>query len=111
MFTAKGLERGELTLPTFADRLRQRLVRREVNEEQEGFSRSPFFSHEQHRDVWRQQQNGHGGRELPRVRQLCDPFAKTAIADLVVILQKVDEGERGQVARAFATRPARAILR
>ncbi len=65
-----------------------------------GCRRAPFLTHEQHRDL-RQQQVDRSCRAHRRCgRQHADALAECAIADLVVILQKSDEGGRRQLRRS-----------
>ena len=46
-----------------------------------------LLAHEDHRDLRREQQHGDGGAQRLGMRQAAQPFAKRAVADLVVILQ------------------------
>jgi uncharacterized protein YgbK (DUF1537 family) len=52
--------------------------------------------------VGREQQHRLGRLERPLARQLGQPLAERPVADLVVVLEEVDEGQRRQVGRALA---------
>ena len=52
----------------------------------------------------RQQQHCQRRLDRPRIRDAFEPVAQRAIADLVVVLQEVDEGDRRQMAARLAAR-------
>ena len=84
--------RGEFAPPALLDRDRQLAVK--IAEEGESLGAAPFLAHEQQRDLRRQQSDGQ--RRLDRVGfgQRFETIAIGAIADLVVVLQEIDEGGR-----------------
>ena len=93
----------EFLAPSLSDRLRQ--LSAEVAEKEEWRRRAPFLAHEQHRDLRREQVDAGERADDLRRSQRVQPFAKRAIADLVVVLDERDEGVRRQLsARAAARR-------
>ena len=68
--------------------------------------RSPFLAHEQHRHIRREQGDGERGFQGFCFCILRQAVAKRAIADLIVVLHEVDEGERRQRAARLAARLA-----
>ena len=96
-------EAREFLAPAFSHRLRQLSI--EVAEKEEWRRRAPFLAHEQHRYLRREQVDARKRADRLRGRQRVQPFAKRAIADLVVILDEGDESVRRQFgARAAARR-------
>jgi hypothetical protein len=92
LLVGERTERAELVAPALADGLGQ--IALVVAEIQKRLPRAVFLAHEQHRNLWRQQQDRETGTEPLRRRQLRQPFAECAIADLIVVLQEVDECNR-----------------
>ena len=87
---------------------RPRRDRREIAEERERLRRSPFLAHEQQGDHRRQQRDRQRGLDRSRIGHALEPVAERAVADLVVVLQEIDEGGRRQMAaRLAARRPPR----
>ena len=68
----------------------------EIAEERKRRFRAPFLAHEQHRDHRRQQGDRQRGFDRLRLALAFEPVAERAVADLVVVLQEIDEGGRGQ---------------
>src|SRR5947207_80903 len=99
----------ELFSSAVAHSSRERLG--EVAKEWKRLRGPPFFSHEQQRRHGGEKGNSERRRERSFVRLLHQAVAQGAIADLVVILQEVDEGERRQRAGRLATAPALAMRR
>jgi len=80
----KGGKALELLAPPIGNRLRQ--LGAEIAEIHERRRRRKFLSHEQHRNLRREQQAGIGGRDQPRIGKGENPIAKGAVADHVVVL-------------------------
>src|SRR5262249_37982326 len=91
----------ELGATAPAHRFRQSAM--EVAEKPERRGRSPFLAHEQERRHRGEQGDRQRSLERRAVRLRREPIAKRTVADLIMILQKVDEGSWRQAGRAFAT--------
>src|SRR5262249_47963099 len=87
-------ETGELGAAPLGDRARE--LRLEVAEELEWGSRRELLSHEQQRRRRREQQNRREAANGIGLRQHRDALAAGAVTNLVVVLQKADEGRRGK---------------
>src|SRR3546814_17999258 len=74
----------------------------EIAEEREGIRRGPFLAHEKKRWTGGEQHHRDGGFHGPILGRRVDPFAECAVADLIVVLNEIDEGERRQIARRLA---------
>src|SRR5262249_60358169 len=100
---------GKLPLAPVAHGLRQFCL--ESAEKRKWFRCAPFFAHEQKR--WRrlQQQNGQGRGKRIGLGEYCQPLAQGPIADLVVVLQEIDEGARRQMPAWLAARTSAAVAR
>ncbi len=100
------LERGELTPPALGDRRAQ--VGAEVAEVEERLGRRPLLAHEDERQRRREEQHD-GGRPHARLGgQRVQTLAQPSVADLVVILQELDERGDGERAGGRAPRPSTA---
>jgi hypothetical protein len=64
----------------------------EVAEIQERVRFAPFLAHEQHRGLRRQQQQRQRRLDRAGLDEGREAFAKGAVADLVVVLDEIDEG-------------------
>src|SRR5690625_118041 len=80
----------ELVTAPLAHGIRQLSV--EVGEEEEGSDLSVLFAHVDQRNLGIEQQDGREEFQFPRICEAGQPLAKGAVADLVVILQKGNEG-------------------
>ena len=96
------LESGELLAPAVAHRLAELAV--EVAEEEERLPAAPLLAHEDERRRRREELDGGERFQLFFVRQGQQALAHRAVADLVVVLQEIDEARRRQVARLLAAR-------
>ena len=76
-----------------------------------GVSRAEFLAHEQERNRGREQEDRQHAAQCPGRRERMQPLAEGAIADLVVVLQEVDERVRRQVRARLAARLALAERR
>src|SRR5262249_40207206 len=81
----------------------------EIAKEGERLRRSPFVAHEQERRHRGQQRDGERCRKRDLVRLDGETVTQRTIADLVVVLQKIDESERRQRARWFSATVAFAV--
>jgi hypothetical protein len=103
-------ESTELVAAAGRDGTRQ--IAFEVAEVQEGRRRGELFTHEEHRQRRCQQHasqhRAQGHVTLCCARQLRDAFAEGTVADLVVSLQTIDEGQWRQRAAGRAVRRAAA---
>src|SRR5262245_19125737 len=77
-----------------------------IREEEEGGARSHGLTHEDERDLRRQQQERHRRAQDRLVGEDGKALAEGAVADLIVILQEGDKAARRQVAARRAARPA-----
>lgn len=100
----EGAECGEFAASTFAHQSGQFAV--VTGEKQERLLGGELVAHEHQRNHRRQQQQRGGGFQCLGLRQLMQSFAKGAIADLVVVLQKQHKRARRQVAAGLAARRA-----
>ena len=75
----------------------------EITKERKRLGRSPFFSHEQERRHRSKQRDGERRRERSFPDARCKTITQGPVADLIVVLEKVDEGERRQSARWLTT--------
>jgi hypothetical protein len=100
---------GEFLSPPVAHRFRK--IALEVAEKWKWLARGPFLAHEHQGRPRSEQRDGQGCFERRNRRQLGEPFAERAIADLVMVLQKIDEGGGGKGCRRFATSFAPAVRR
>ena len=91
---AEGPPPAELVAPALAHLARQLAMK--VGEEAEGMRLAPLLAHEEQRDRGAEQQNGGQGRDRRRRGEALEPLAERAVADLVVVLQAIDEGRRRQ---------------
>src|SRR5205823_6403003 len=79
----------------------------EIAEPRKGLEGRPFLAHEQERRRRREQQHRRRGPQRRLVaHQSREPLAAGAVADLIVVLEEVDEGARRQVGGALPPRPA-----
>src|SRR5579863_7256476 len=78
----------------------------EIAEEREGHLRAPFLAHEQHGDRGREQRDRERRFDRFRLYLALEPVAEGAVADLVVVLQEIDERRGWKVAARFAARLA-----
>src|SRR4029078_13686130 len=83
----------------------------EVAEEWKWRSCAPFLTHEQQRRRRRQQHDRERGFERASRREHCQPLAKGAVADLVVVLQEIDKGRCRERQGRLATCLALGMLR
>ena len=81
-----------------------------VAEERKRPFRAPFLAHEQERRHRRQQRDGKRGRHRGLVDLGGQAVAERTVADLIVVLQEIDERGRGQGAGRFAA-PAAVAMR
>ena len=102
-------EAGELGAPPLGDGGRE--LAGEVAEEGERRRRLELLAHEEHRHVRCQQQARVGSIEQRAVGEHGDALAERAIADLVVRLQRRDEGDQRQRCARLAACRALAIRR
>ena len=95
-----GIGLGEFALAALAHGVGQFAF--EVAEERKGLGRAPFLAHEQQRRRRLQQQ--HCQRRFDRcgLRQRRQALAERAIADLVVVLDEIDESGARQIAARLA---------
>src|SRR5438552_12281026 len=98
----EALEAGELLAPALAHRLAQLAV--EIAEEEKRLAAAPLLAHEDQRRRRRQELDGRQRLYFPLVGKAQQPLAQRAVADLVVVLQEVDEARRRQMARLLAAR-------
>ncbi len=77
-----------------------------VGEVEEGLHRAPLLAHEQQRWHRREQEDGGEAGAPTLVGEAREPLAESAVADLVVVLDEVDEAGRRQVARRLAAKLA-----
>src|SRR5262245_45573755 len=100
---------GKLPLATVAHGFRQFSL--EIAKKGEWFGRAPFFAHEHKR--WRrlQQQNEQSCGKRIGLGKYCQPLAERPIADLVVVLQEINDRARRQVSAWLATRAPAAVAR
>src|SRR6185436_16343329 len=82
-------EARELLAPALAYRLAQLAV--EIAEEEERLPAAPLLAHEQKRRRRGEELDRRQGLELVRLGQRQEPFSHRAVADLVVVLQEIDE--------------------
>src|ERR1700689_5054921 len=88
--SAELREAGEFVSPPLGHGTRQ--ISLEVTEIQKGRTRSKFLTHKKQRNLWREQQNFHSGFHRGFGRNVQNACAKGPVADLIVILQKRNEG-------------------
>ncbi len=100
---------GEFLAPAVAHRFRELAL--EVAEERKRLARAPFVAHEQQRRRRREQRHGQRGLERRGWRQRRQPLAERAVADLIVVLQEIDERGGGQRRARLAARLALAMRR
>ena len=105
----EGAELGELAPPAIANGDGEIAV--EVGEEEERALFRPFIAHEHQRNMRRQKQ--HGGEDAPHrlVAEQRQPLTKRPVADLVVVLQEIDEGGGWQMPARLAALLAAGMLR
>jgi len=89
-------------LSSLAHRMRE--IALEVAEEREGSLRTPFLAHEQHGDHGRKKRHCESGLDFLPGCQRLETITKRAVADLVVVLQEVDEGRGRKLAAGLAAR-------
>src|SRR6185312_8487748 len=84
----------------------------EIAEEQERHGRTDFLSHEEQRRRWREKLDRDRRYQRLARHQRDQPLAESSIADLVVVLQEVDESQRRQMRARLAARriPERRML-
>src|SRR6267154_5064937 len=97
----------EFPAPAVAYGLRE--VALEVAEEREWCFRAPFLAHEQHRDRRRRQGNRQRCFDSARPHIAFEPVAERTIADLIVVLQEVDEGGGSELAARLAAQSSAAM--
>ena len=88
----------ELARAAFAHRLRQVAV--EIGKEQERVGFAILLAHKDQRDMRRQQQHRQHHFGAVGAGQFDQPLALRAVADLVMVLNKIDKGDR-RLAAAF----------
>ncbi|MHC2695560.1 hypothetical protein ACVME9_008051 [Bradyrhizobium liaoningense] len=76
-----------------------------------GDCRAPFLALKQHRHHRREQGHCEGSLDLFWRCQTFQPLAERTVADLVVVLQEIDEGRRRQLTARLAARPLAPELR
>lgn len=101
---ATGVDVGEFARTPFPDRLGKLLV--VIGEIQERGAATELLAHEKQRNLRVKQQQRDGDANRSRVGQCQEAVAEQAIADLVVVLQAVDETGRRQVRAGPAARLA-----
>src|SRR6185503_20506144 len=100
-------ERGktrELLASAVAHRLAELAV--EVAEEEERLVTGPLLAHEEERRRRREQEDGRQQLKLALVGERGEALAVRAVADLVVVLEEVDEAARRQMRAWLAARRA-----
>ena len=105
-------EAGELAPPAFGHGAGQ--FGAEVAEEQERLGGGEFLAHEQQRRLRREQQHGRDGFHHRRGGEVAQALAEGAVADLVVVLQEIDERQQaagGRSVRRAICRARRPKLR
>src|SRR5438552_3003329 len=75
-----------------------------VGEEKERSTRRPILAHEQERRGGRTQQQGRGRSIGGQIDLMMEPIAQCPVADLIVVLQTVDESTRRNPLRIGAPR-------
>src|SRR5262249_27626116 len=98
-------ERGEarkFLAPAVAHRLAELAV--EITEEEERLVAGPFLAHEDERRRRGEQKERREQLQLPFVGERGEAVAVRAVADLVVVLQEIDEAARRQVRARLAAR-------
>src|SRR3954467_14611201 len=93
----EALEARELLAPAVAHRFAQLAV--EIAEELERLAAAPLLAHEDERRRPREQVNRAQRFQPALVRQDDEALAERAVADLVMVLQEVDEASGRQLAR------------
>src|SRR6185436_4279968 len=93
-------EARELLAPALAHRLAELAV--EVAEEEERLAAAPFLAHEEERRRRREKLDRRERLQLAILRERDQPFAHRAVADLVVVLQEIDEAARRQLRARLA---------
>src|SRR5205823_9684003 len=73
-------------------------------EEEKRLAAAPLLAHEDERRRWCKELDGRQRLYFALVGKAQQPLAQRAVADLVVILQEVDEARRSQLARLLAAR-------
>src|SRR6185503_9497909 len=99
------LERGEaleLLAATVAHGIAELAV--EVAEKEERLLTAPLFAHEEERRRWREELNGAQGLQGPVVGEGKKAFAEGAVADLVMVLEEIDEARGREVLARLAAR-------
>ena len=96
------IEMSEFAPATFPDSLGEVLVM--IGEIQEGSAAALLFAHKDQRNLWGQQQQRDGDPDRGRIGQGQQAFAEESVADLVMVLQAVDEARGRQMC---ARSPAR----
>src|SRR2546426_882040 len=97
----------EFGAPAVAHGVRQRALK--IAEERKRLPRSPFLAHEQERRHRREQGDGKRGGNFRLARLGDEAVAERAVTDLVVVLEKIGEGERGERAGGFTARAVAAM--
>src|SRR5581483_7114563 len=100
-WVTKTLESSELISPAFRNRGGQ--VRTEIAKEQERRSSSELLSHKQQGRLGREQQDRHTRPHRCFVCHTGNPISESAIADLIMILQKRNECRKRQLAAWFSS--------
>src|SRR5258708_22015346 len=93
-------DRLELLAPPLGDQLAQ--LRRVIGKELKRRGGAEFLAHEEQWGIRQKEQQGRCGSEPGCVDLMIQPLAKGAIADLVVVLQGVDELPGRSIARRRA---------
>src|SRR4051812_28358579 len=75
----------------------------EIDKEEERLAGAMLLTHEQHGNPGREEQDRHHRSQRFGVAQLYQPIAEAAIADLVVVLQEVDEGRGREMSARLPT--------
>src|ERR1700687_896640 len=107
--TGKAREARELIFSAL--RYRQRQLGAEIAEEEEWRRRRKFLAHEQERRGGREQDAGDRGAQRARVGDLSNALAERPVANLVMGLQKRDEGVRRAGHRRLPAREGASIAR
>src|SRR5690606_1683342 len=98
----EGGESRKLVAPPVAHRRGE--IALVIAEIQEGLRRRILLAHEQQRNLRRKQQDRVSGAQASLGRERRDSLAQGAIANLVMVLQEIDEGVRRQCAARLAAR-------
>src|SRR5688572_27146223 len=96
-----GVMLGKFFLASVTDCVRK--VAGEVAEEWKRLGRAPFLPHVEQRRAGLEQQHGERGGIGVRLGQSGQPFTNRTVADLIVVLKKIDERGAGKAIAWLAT--------